>query len=51
MAARYPGYRDFEFGEETAEEAHHFALDIVEYVDKYHADKDGSISFCETLSK
>ena len=38
MAARYPGYRDLEFGEETAEEAYLFAMDVVEYISRYYAD-------------
>ena len=43
MAARYPGYRDFEFGEETAEEAYCFALDVVSYADGFYIDEDGNI--------
>lgn len=40
MAARYPGYRRLDFGEETAEEAYDNAVDIVAFLDTIESDED-----------
>ena len=40
MAARYPGYRRLDFGEETAEEAYDNAMDIVAFLDTIGSDED-----------
>ena len=39
MAARYPGYKQLEFGKETAEEAYRYAMEIVEFLDSIRTDK------------
>lgn len=40
MAARHPGYRRLDFGEETAEEAYDNAVDIVAFLNTIGYDED-----------
>jgi len=50
MTARYPGYKDLEFGEETAAEAYQYSLDIVGYIDMFFMDEGGNICMREPVA-